>query len=115
MVGWANRTRKYGSNYLIRKRSFWFFALSQDGLPDSVGPVRDGSQLTGKVIICRRIGVELGVGEEFSISLAMKITNSDGCRVAEVIEGEETLVAEACNHPNWLVLPFRFPMVRTAA
>jgi hypothetical protein len=30
---------------------------------------------------CRRIGVGLGVGEELSVSLAMKITNSDGCRV----------------------------------
>jgi hypothetical protein len=34
---------------------------------------------------------------------------------AEVIESEETLVADACNHPNWLVLPFRFSMMRTAA
>jgi hypothetical protein len=25
------------------------------------------------------------------------------------------LVAEACNHPNCLVLPFRFPMLRAAA
>ena len=49
-----------------------------------------------------RIGVDLGVGEEFSTSLAMKITNSDGCRVAEVIDGEEALVA-ACNHPNCYV------------
>jgi hypothetical protein len=32
-------------------------------------------------IICPRIGVDLGVGEEFSISLTMKIANSDGCRV----------------------------------
>src|SRR5580692_10059710 len=30
---------------------------------------------------CRRIGVGLGVGEELSVFLAMKITNSDGCRV----------------------------------
>src|ERR1700730_1214110 len=36
----------------------------------------------GKPEIMRaRIGVDLGVGEEFSISLATKITNSDGCRV----------------------------------
>jgi hypothetical protein len=34
---------------------------------------------------------------------------------AEVIDREEILVAAACNHPNCLVLPFRFPMVRTAA
>ena len=33
---------------------------------------------------------------------------------AEVIE-REILVAAACNHPNCLVLPFRFPMVRAAA
>jgi hypothetical protein len=32
-------------------------------------------------IICQRTGIEFGVGEELSISLAMKITNSDGCRV----------------------------------
>jgi hypothetical protein len=38
--------------------------------------------MTGKPeIICLRIGVDLGVGEELSISLATKITNSDGCRV----------------------------------
>jgi hypothetical protein len=36
-------------------------------------------------------------------------------RFAEVIDREETLVAEACNHPNCLVLPFRFPMIRVAA
>jgi hypothetical protein len=34
---------------------------------------------------------------------------------AEVIDREETLVLEACNHPNCLVLPFRFLMVGTAA
>jgi hypothetical protein len=34
---------------------------------------------------------------------------------AEVIEREGTLVAEACNHPNCLVLPFSFPLVRIAA
>jgi hypothetical protein len=39
-------------------------------------------------IICRRVGVELGVGEEFSISLAMKITNSDVAGFAEVIDRE---------------------------
>jgi hypothetical protein len=32
-------------------------------------------------IISQQTGVELGVGGEFSISLAMKIINSDGCRV----------------------------------
>jgi hypothetical protein len=32
-------------------------------------------------ILCQRTGVELGVGEELSVSLAMKITNPDGCRV----------------------------------
>jgi hypothetical protein len=34
---------------------------------------------------------------------------------AEVIGREETLVAEACDHPNCLVLPFRFPMLGAAA
>jgi hypothetical protein len=34
---------------------------------------------------------------------------------AEVIESEATLVAEACNHPNWLVLPFSFELLREAA
>jgi len=34
---------------------------------------------------------------------------------AELIEKEESLVVAACNDPNCLVLPFRFPMVRTAA
>jgi len=34
---------------------------------------------------------------------------------AEVIEREETLVAEACNHPNCLVLPFSLELIRLAA
>jgi hypothetical protein len=34
---------------------------------------------------------------------------------AEVIESEETLVAEACNHLNCLVLPFRLELIRLAA
>ena len=34
---------------------------------------------------------------------------------AEVIESEATLVAEACNHPNLLVLQFRFELNRVAA
>jgi hypothetical protein len=35
--------------------------------------------------------------------------------VAEVIESEATLVAEACNHPNCLVLPFSVELIRLAA
>jgi hypothetical protein len=34
---------------------------------------------------------------------------------AEVIEREESVVAEACNHPNLLVLPFNIELIRTAA
>jgi hypothetical protein len=34
---------------------------------------------------------------------------------AEDIETKELLVAGACNHPNCLVLTFRFPLVRAAA
>jgi hypothetical protein len=34
---------------------------------------------------------------------------------AEVVEREETLVAEACNHPNCLVLPFTVELIRLAA
>jgi hypothetical protein len=34
---------------------------------------------------------------------------------AEVIEREETLVAEACNHPTCLVLPFRLELIRLVA
>jgi hypothetical protein len=33
----------------------------------------------------------------------------------EVIETERTLVAEACNHPNLLVIPFRAELIRCAA
>jgi len=33
----------------------------------------------------------------------------------EVVEREETLVAEACNHPNLLVIPFRAELIRCAA
>jgi hypothetical protein len=35
--------------------------------------------------------------------------------VQKVAERKEFLVAGACNHPNCLVLPFRFPMLRAAA
>jgi hypothetical protein len=34
---------------------------------------------------------------------------------AEIIEIEESLVAEACNLPNCLVLPFRMELIRLAA
>jgi len=33
----------------------------------------------------------------------------------EVIESEETLVAEACNHPNCLVIPFSAQLIHCAA
>jgi hypothetical protein len=33
----------------------------------------------------------------------------------EVIETEATLVAESCNHPNLLVLPFGLELIRPAA
>jgi hypothetical protein len=33
----------------------------------------------------------------------------------EVTEGKESVVAGASNDPHCLVLPFRFPMLRTAA
>ncbi len=45
-------------------------------------PFRGPKALDGKPeIICQRTDIEFGVGEELSISLAVKITNSDGCRV----------------------------------
>jgi len=34
---------------------------------------------------------------------------------AEAIERKETLVAEAYNHPNCLVLPFKLELIRLAA
>jgi hypothetical protein len=34
---------------------------------------------------------------------------------AELIESEATLVAEACNHPNCLVLPFSLELIRAGA
>jgi len=34
---------------------------------------------------------------------------------ADLIETEEGLVAEACNHPNCLVLPFRIELIRLVA
>jgi len=33
----------------------------------------------------------------------------------EMIESKESLVAEACNHPNLLVLPFSLALMRIAA
>jgi hypothetical protein len=59
------------------------------------GPSGYSERLNGYPKICLRIGVDLGVGEKFSISVGMKITNWDGCRVAEVIDREEILVAAA--------------------
>jgi hypothetical protein len=49
----------------------------------------------------------------FNMGRGMQIRMVAG--FAEVIDREETLVATACNHPNCLVLPFRFPMLRAAA
>jgi hypothetical protein len=33
----------------------------------------------------------------------------------EIAEKKDRVVAEACNHPNWLVLPFRFELIKPAA
>jgi hypothetical protein len=33
----------------------------------------------------------------------------------QVIERKEELIAVACNHPNWLVIPFSLELVRAAA
>ncbi len=35
--------------------------------------------------------------------------------LAEMIESKATLLAEACNHPNCLVMPFRLELIRLAA
>ncbi|MGB2620302.1 MAG: hypothetical protein WBC57_24190, partial [Candidatus Acidiferrales bacterium] len=35
--------------------------------------------------------------------------------LTELIEGKDSLVAEACNHPNCLVLPFRMELIRLVA
>jgi len=50
---------------------------------------------------------ELGVADGFSISVTTKITNSDGCRVWEVIEREDTLVAAAGFESAVLPIPMR--------
>jgi hypothetical protein len=34
---------------------------------------------------------------------------------AESVETREILVAGACNHPNWLALPFKIELIRLAA
>jgi len=34
---------------------------------------------------------------------------------SELIRAEQFLVAEACNHPNLLVIPFRAELIRCAA
>ena len=34
---------------------------------------------------------------------------------AEIVEREETLVAEACKHPNLRAIPFRAELIRCAA
>jgi len=36
-------------------------------------------------------------------------------QVTGTLHSKEQFNAEACNHPNCLVLPFRFPMIRAAA
>jgi hypothetical protein len=43
------------------------------------------------------------------------VVNWDGCGYRETIERKKLLVAEACNHPNCLVLPFRLELIRFAA
>ena len=43
------------------------------------------------------------------------LINSDGCGVFGTRWAEQFLVAEACNHPNLLILPFSFELVHAAA
>jgi hypothetical protein len=45
----------------------------------------------------------------------LAIQNRMVAGLVEVVEREETLVAEACNHPNCLVLPFRLELIWVAA
>jgi hypothetical protein len=47
-------------------------------------------------------------------SSPLEIANSDGCGVRQSSLGRRSLVAGACNHPNWLTLPFRFELIRKA-
>jgi hypothetical protein len=55
--------------------------------------------MTGKPkIICQRTGIELGVGKELSISLAMKITIRMVAGFAEVIDAEETRGGLICSN-----------------
>jgi hypothetical protein len=72
-------------------------------------PPPGGFVLTSKPeVMCWCIGVELGVGDKFSISSnnkSHKIRMVAG--FAEVIEREATSVAAACNIPNVLIAPFR--------
>ncbi len=42
-------------------------------------------------------------------------TNRMVAGFAEAADRKQTLVAEACNHPNLLVLPFRLELIRLAA
>jgi hypothetical protein len=41
--------------------------------------------------------------------------NSDRCGAFGAYWAERILVAEACNHPNCLSLPFRLELIRLAA
>ena len=55
----------------------------------------------------------LSVQKDFTPGGAIRRGSSP---VANMIaKRRRSLVAGACSHPNGLVLPFRFPMVRTAA
>jgi hypothetical protein len=50
-----------------------------------------------------------------SASLDINPTNSDGCRPGKLFETKEQLIAEACNVPNALIVPFRIVLFRPAA
>jgi hypothetical protein len=42
-------------------------------------------------------------------------TNINNLLFADADTGEETVVAEACNHPNCLMLPLRLELIRLEA
>jgi hypothetical protein len=71
--------------------------------------------LTGKPETYQSCHAHRETSDGFLDATPLRHTNSDGCRFAEVIESEATLVAEACNHPNLLVLSFRLNLIRSAA
>ena len=65
---------------------------------------------TSQVWVCAKQNIRLFTSANWVCSCAKQVARS-----WQVADGEEMLVAKACNHPNLLVMPFSFELIRAAA